>query len=138
MNSVKTSSAVTVVIALLLSVVSCKKDHDSASTNTVTKDQLVGKWNLFIQSDAGNISAQATMKGSGAMELDEQPYDGITDLVLLWDVNNNKFTAHVDAFGVTNYWKLDGAVDPKTLAIAGQLTTNTSPPVNAIFTLDKQ
>jgi len=138
MNSLKTPGALTIVIALLFFLVSCKKDHDAASTNTVTKDQLVGKWNMFIQADAGKISALATIKGSGAMEIDQQPYDGITDLVLLWDVNDNKFTAHVDANGVKNYWKLDGSVDPKTLSIAGELVTNTNPPANAIFTLDKQ
>src|SRR5262245_25890590 len=103
MNSLKTSSVFTLVIACLFSLVSCKKDHDAVSTNTVTKDQLVGKWNMFIQADAGKISALATIKGSGAMEIDQQPYDGITDLILLWDVTNNKFTAHVDANGVKNY-----------------------------------
>jgi hypothetical protein len=143
MKSLKIFSALPILVALLFSFSSCKKENDSVSKstvskNTITKDQLVGKWNLFIQSDAGNLSAHATLKASGAMELDQQPYDGITDLVLLWDLNNNNFTAHLDAYGVTDYWKLNGPVDPKTLSTAGQLTTNTNPPVNALFTMDKQ
>jgi hypothetical protein len=40
----------------------------------------------------------------------------------------------VDAFGVTKLLEADA----KALSIAGQLTTNTNPPVDAIFTPDKQ
>ena len=140
MKFLKFVSVLAVMAGSMFFFSSCSKQKDAVNpSNTVTKDQLVGKWNGNIQSNAGSPAFHADLKGSGAMELDIAPYDGITDIVLLWDVNGNNFTAHVDANGVTNYWKIDATIDPKTLSMAGQLKVNNdpNPPITGIFTMDK-
>ncbi len=139
MKSLKFFSALAIVASLLFSFSSCKKGNDSVSKNTVTKDQLAGKWNMSIQAN-GIVTLRATLKASGSMELDQPPYDGIADIILLWDVTNNNFTAHLDANGISNYWKLNASIDPKTLSMTGELIANNdpNPPQTALFTMDKQ
>jgi hypothetical protein len=137
MKSFRLFSLLAVAVSFSFFFSSCKKDKGSVSKN-ITKDQLVGKWNMTIQSN-GSISVQATLKASGAMELDQAPYDGIPELILLWDVNNNNFTAHLDANGITNYWKMDAPIDTKTLSMAGSLKVNDpNSPQSGLFTMDKQ
>ena len=139
MKSLTSGSALAFAAIILFSFSSCKKEKDSVSNAAVTKDQLAGKYNMVVQAN-GTATWHATLKASGAMEIDQAPYDNISDIILLWDVNSNTFTAHLDANGVTNYWKLSAPVDPKTLSMAGQLVANdgVNPPLTALFTMDKQ
>ncbi len=137
MKFLKIVSTLFIAAGFVLTIASCSKKKEDI--NTVTKDRLVGKWAGNIQSNSGSPAFHAELKGSGAMELDIAPYDGIPDIILLWDVNNNNFTAHLDANGVTNFWKIDAAIDPKTLSMAGQLKVyDPSTPITGIFVMDRQ
>lgn len=77
---------------------------------------------------------EATLKTSGAMELDLKPSDGVPELVLLWDMKGNNFTAHVDVNGVTDFWEIHGTFDPKTLSVAGQCKVkNPNQPIDLLL-----
>ena len=141
MKSLKLFGVVSIVVALLFSFTSCKKDKESVPDNTVTKDQLLGKWNMVVVLPGGFTEKdQVTLKANGAMDMDIEPLDGITDYVLFWDIKNNAFTAHLDLNGVSNVWKLNAQIDPKTLLIAGEKTMvgagNNS--LTLIFGMEKQ
>lgn len=138
MKFLKTTSASIIAICLLFTLNSCSKGKDDAA-KPVTKDQLAGKWTMTIQSNS-IVTLHATLKANGAMELDEPPFDNVTDIILLWDVTNGKFTAHLDANNIPNYWKLEGTIDPKLTSVTGTLTADNSPnpPQVATFILDKQ
>ncbi|MEO6229521.1 MAG: hypothetical protein ABJB11_14580 [Ferruginibacter sp.] len=134
MKLLKSLSVVVIVTGLVFSFTSCKKDKPV--DHTITKDQLTGKWNMLVQSSNGPLVWHAELKNSGALEVDTAPYDGKPDFILLWDISNNNFTAHLDANGITNYWLLNAPVS--TTAMAGQLKTNATPSEVLIFTMDKQ
>ena len=137
MKSLKTLSTLFIAASLVLAFASCSKNKDSV--DTLSKDKMVGKWNMAIQANSGTVLWHAELKLNGAMEIDQLPYDGIPDVILLWDLTGNNFTAHVDFNNITNYWKLDAPVDPKTLSMAGQFKLNDpATPQTAIFTMDKQ
>lgn len=121
----------------IFSIIACNKEKDTS--NAITKEKLVGKWEAVIQSNTV-LKLNATLKASGAMELDQAPYDGIPDVVLLWDLANNAFTAHLDANGVVNFWKIEATIDPTSLSMAGQLKADNgqNPPIIAVFLMDKK
>jgi len=131
-----------IMVVLLFSFGSCKKDKESVPDNTVTKDQLLGKWDMTVLLSGNFIEKDnITLKEGGVMEMDLEPHDGITDFILSWDVNNNVFTAHLDLNGVSNVWKLNAQVDPETLLITGEKTMisgGNNPPVTVIFGMEKQ
>jgi hypothetical protein len=135
MKSLKFFSAAIFSAAFLFSFSSCKKDND---TKTVTKEQLLGKWTFVIQYN-GTTTYHANLKASGGMEVDQAPFDDVADIILLWDVNQNNFTAHIDINGITNYWKLTGTADTAGSSIAGTLVANdgVNPPITALFTMAK-
>jgi hypothetical protein len=136
MKSLKFFSAVVIAAAFLFSFSSCKKDGDTK--NGVTKDQLLGKWTFVIQYN-GTTTYHANLKASGGMEVDQPPFDDVADILLLWDLSKNNFTAHIDINGITNYWKLTGTVDAAGSSIAGTLVANdgVNPPITAVFTMAK-
>ena len=136
MKSLKFFSVMAIAASLLFCFSSCKKDSDTKSG--VTKDQLLGKWTFVIQYN-GTTTYHATLKASGGMEVDQPPFDDVADIILLWDVNQNNFTAHIDINGITNYWKLTGTVDAAGASVAGTLVANdgVNPPITALFTMDK-
>jgi hypothetical protein len=137
MKSLKIVRTLFIAASMVLAFNSCSKDKNAVKT--VSKEQLAGKWNMVVQANSGTVVWHAELKLNGAMEVDQQPYDGIPDVILLWDLTGNNFTAHVDFNNITNYWKLDAPVDPKTLSMAGQFKLNDpATPQTAIFTMDKQ
>jgi len=120
MKSLKFFSVVSFVVVLLFSFSSCKKDKESVPGNTVTKNQLLGKWNMIVVLPGSFIEKDlVTLKADGTMEIDLEP-DGKADFILLWDAKDNLFTAHWDFNGVSNLWKLNAHIDPITLSITGQ------------------
>jgi len=135
MKSLKFFSALAIAAAFLVSFSSCKKEDEKTG---ITKDQLLGKWNFAIQYN-GVTTYHANLKASGGMEVDQAPFDDVADIILLWDVSKNSFTAHIDINGITNYWKLTGTVNPGGSSIAGTLVANdgVNPPITALFTMDK-
>jgi len=135
MKSLKFLSAVVVAATILFTFSSCKKDSD---IKTVTKEQLLGKWTFVIQYN-GTTTYHANLKASGGMEVDQPPFDDVADIILLWDVSKNNFSAHIDINGITNYWKLTGTVDAAGASVAGTLVANdgVNPPITALFTMDK-
>jgi hypothetical protein len=134
MKFLKFSVLVATSFILLFSFSSCKKEASS-----VKKEQLLGKWDMIVQAGGASQKFHADLKGSGAMELDIEPYDGNTDLIILWDTENNQFNAHLDYQGISPLWELHGTIDPGTLSIAGQFKVNDpQSPVDAIFTMDRQ
>ncbi len=140
MKSLKFFGLPTIVVVLLFSFSSCKKDKESVTGNTVTKDQLLGKWNMVVVLPGSLIEKdQVTLKADGTMGIDLEP-DGKDDFILLWDVKNNAFTAHWDFNGVNNVWQLNAQIDPKTLLIAGEKTMISAGnnPVTLIFGMEKQ
>jgi len=138
MKSLKFLSVIIIAACLFLS--SCKKDKEAVPGNTVTKEQLLGKWNMTVLLPGGFIEKDhVTLKADGTMDMDLEPHDGITDFILSWDVKNNVFTAHLDLNGVSNVWKFNAQIDPLTLLIAGEKTmvggNNSS---TLIFGMEKQ
>ena len=140
MKSLKIISALFIVAGFVLTFASCSKDKDAV--NTVTKAQLLGKWDMTVLLPGNSIEKDnITLKEGGVMEMDIEPQDGITDFILSWDVNNNVFTAHLDLNGVSNVWKLNAQVDPETLIITGEkrmISGGNNPPVTVIFGMKKQ
>jgi hypothetical protein len=141
MKTLKFIPAFAITVFLLFSISSCKKDKESVSGNAVTKDQLLGEWNMVTVLPGGTVEKdEVTLKTNGVMEIDIEPQDGKADFILGWDVNNNAFTAHWDLNGVSNVWKLNAQVDPKTLLITGGKTmvNGANTPVTLIFGMEKQ
>ena len=139
MKSLKIVSTLLIVAGFALTFASCSKDKDAVTT--VTKDQLLGKWNMDVILPGGFIEKdQVTLKAGGVMEMDIEPQDGITDFILSWDANNNVFTAHLDLNGVSNIWKLNAHIDPEILLIAGEKTMINAGnnPITLIFGMEKQ
>jgi hypothetical protein len=123
MKSLKFSGVLAIAVILLFSFSSCKKDKESISANTVTKNQLLGKWNMNVMLPGGTIEKdQVNFKADGTMDMDIEPHDGIVDYVLSWDLKDNVLTAHLDLNGISNAWKLNAHVDPVTMLIAGEKT----------------
>lgn len=123
MKSLKFFGVVSIAGVLLFSFSSCKKDKESISANTVTKSQLLGKWNMNVILPAGYIEKdQVNLKADGTMDMDIEPYDGISDYILSWDLKDNVLTAHLDINGISNAWKLNAHVDPETMLIVGEKT----------------
>jgi len=134
MRFLKFSMILATSLILLFSFSSCKKE-----TQSVKKEQLLGKWNMRLQAGGASQKFQVQLKGSGAMEIDAEPFDGVTDIIIFWDTDHNKFNAHLDYQGITPLWELHGDIDPATLSIAGQFKVNDpQSPVDAIFTMDRQ
>jgi hypothetical protein len=141
MKSLKFFGVPSIVVVLFFSLSSCKKDKESVPAYTVTKDQLLGKWNMFTILPGGfNEKDEVNLKANGVMEFDIEKTDGIVDYILSWDVKNNVFTAHLDLNGVSNVWTLTAQIDPKTLLISGEKTMigAGNNPVNLIFGMEKQ
>jgi len=140
MKTLKFIPAFAITVFLLFSISSCKKDKESVSGNAVTKDQLLGEWNMVTVLPGGTVEKdEVTLKTNGVMEIDIEPQDGKVDFILSWDINNNAFTAHLDINGVNNAWKFNAQVDPKNLLIAGEKTMvggNNS--FSLIFGMEKQ
>jgi hypothetical protein len=136
MKCLKFFSVVIFAAAFLFSFSSCKKNNDTKGG--ITKEDMLGKWNFVIQYN-GTTTYHANLKASGGMEVDQPPFDDVADIILLWDVSKNNFTAHIDINGVTNYWKLTGTVDSGGSSVAGTLVANdgVNPPITALFTMDK-
>jgi len=133
------SSVITIITGFLLfSASSCKKDKESIPSNAVTKDQLLGKWNMITVLPVGTIEKdQVTLKTNGVMELDIEPQDGKVDYILSWDLNNGAFTAHLDLNGISNAWTINAQVDPKNLLITGEKTMGGGT-WSLIFGMEKQ
>jgi hypothetical protein len=140
MKTLKFINAFAITVFFLLAISSCKKDKESVSSNAVTKDQLLGKWNMVTVLPGGTVEKdQITLKTNGTMEMDIEPKDGIVDFILSWDVKDNVFTAHWDFNGVSNVWTLNAQVNPKTLLITGEKTmTNGGNSTTLIFGMEKQ
>ena len=134
MKSLKFSLVLAVSLILFFSFSSCKKEAEF-----VKKEQLLGKWNMNLQAPGVLQKFHIELKGSNVMEFDIEPFDGVSDLIIFWDTDHNKFNAHLDYQGITNLWELHGSIDPGTLTIAGQFKINDpQSPAEAIFTMDKQ
>ena len=138
MKSLKFFSVVSFVAVLLFSFSSCKKDKESVPGNTVTKNQLLGKWNMIVVLPGSFFEKDlVTLKADGTMEIDLEP-DGKADFILLWDAKDNVFTAHWDFNGVSNLWKFNAHIDPITLSITGQKIMGGNNPTTLNFTMEKQ
>ena len=136
MKFLKFSRAVAFSSLFVIALSSCKKDNEPSA---VKKEQLLGKWDMVLQTGSTVQQVHVVLKGSGAMELDVSPYDGVTDLIFLWNTENNNFKAHLDADAVANYYEMNGTIDAGTLGISGQLKINDpQSPQTSIFLMDKQ
>ena len=137
MKSLKIASIVFIVASIALVFTSCRKEKEDVKQ--ISKEQLVGKWNMTLQASNAPVIWHAELKAGGAMEIDQPPFDGKAEIILLWDLAGNHFTAHLDYNGVANYWQFDAPVDLNTLSMAGKLKVNDpNSPQTAVFTMDKQ
>lgn len=68
MKCLKIFSILLVMASSGLSLASCKKDKQPVSVAFVTKDQLLGKWNMFTILPGGfNEKDEVNLKANGEM-----------------------------------------------------------------------
>ena len=130
-------TGVVLLWAALVVLSSCSKKKDDAPA--ITKEQLIGKWEMSVQANNYIDVWKAELTAAGVMKVDVPPYTGISDYIFLWNLAGNKFTAQFAANNIPNYLELTADVDPGTLSMSGLVRLNDPNTLQTcVFTMDKQ
>jgi len=132
MKSLKFASVLAVMAGSMFFFSSCSKKNDTV--NTVSKDQIVGKWTTSMIVAATTQEVQVELKNNGVSTLDVLPYDGVAEFSGTWELNGTSFTGHFTYSGNPDFARFDAQVNSKTF-LSGPLKFGGQ---NGTFTMAKQ